>query len=276
MNKRTRTSSKAENSKISDQKNKELLIFLACLPKTIKESDIRKIFSKFGKIKYFRFEVKYQEKANSHLRNAIITCSDLKMKSKILHNTHYFNKVKLRVSNYLSNEELNKLKESVKSRRIYIRKLPNKFENSDLKKIFSIYGEIEEAYCAVGTRSRKNLKYGYVMFKDTHFIPRLPVNGINYKGWKLEWETYYTRLEKKMSKQENPEVEFNTGNGLKINHPDRHELTPLHKNYHVLFGENWYSSENLLLRSSKKEDRVFFLSPDKKLNRNCFFKKKLF
>lgn len=233
-------------SKPSDfQVKSNLKIFLGCLPKKISEVDIREIFSTYGEISKFEFEIQKQGNEKSHLINGIFTCSSHQMKEQILKETHFFNKVKLRVSNYLEKEELERQKLSLKRRRVYIRKLPEWFENETLHSIFSIYGELEDAYCTVGSRSRKNLKYGYVLFKDENDIAKIPANGMIYRGLKIDWETFFTRKEKQKRKKERGELEA----GISWEGVGRHYLKPGLSHYHLLYGEIWYQNPDLSFQS---------------------------
>lgn len=230
-----------QNSSIKKPKSSKpdnLKVFLACLPKKLTEQDIGKIFSTFGKIKNFSFDIKKQKKSKSHLINGILTCWDSSMKQAILNQSHFFNGSKLRVSNYLEKRELDSRKTSLKSRRVYIKKLPIEFDNKKLRDIFSPYGEIEDAYCTVGSRSRKNLKYGYVLFEDEANIARLPSDGILYRGARIDWETFYTRKIKKRRPMVGKK-------NLLVNDPERHLLKPGSQQYHLTFGEIWYSSSDI-------------------------------
>jgi RNA recognition motif-containing protein len=96
------------------------------------------------------------------------------MYSTILENSHRIYCHSIKVSKYMTAEELNSYVEKARNCRIYIKKLPQEITNECLEAIFSRYGKIDKAYCVIGSKARKSLKYGYVIFSDESSVHKLP------------------------------------------------------------------------------------------------------
>lgn len=101
---------------------------------------------------------------------------------KILQISHSIKGAGIKVSKYMDSVELAEYVERSKKCRIYIKRLPCEFENDTLKTFCERFGPVKTAYCVIGARSRKNLKYGYVFFENPETVQKLPAEGLLYQG----------------------------------------------------------------------------------------------
>jgi RNA recognition motif-containing protein len=189
----------------SSKKSVALDIFIGCLPQILTKDDLFGYFSKFGVVKSLELEEKVPNKddpdvnSDSCLVNAKLSCSTEMMYSTILENSHRIYCHNIKVSKYMTAAELNSYVEKSRNCRIYIKKLPQEITNERLEAIFAKYGKIEKAYCVVGSKVRKYLKYGYVFFSDELSVHKLPPKGLYYKGQLLAWTSFLNKQEKKES-----------------------------------------------------------------------------
>jgi RNA recognition motif-containing protein len=126
------------------------------------------------------------------------------MFSTILENAHRIYSHSIKVSKYMSEEELNSYVEKARNCRIYIKKLPQEITNERLYSLFTRYGGIDKAYCVVGSKARKNLKYGYVIFENESSIQKIPQHGVSYRGQVLVWSSFINKKEKQKSQNPPP------------------------------------------------------------------------
>jgi len=167
---------------IKDVSRSSFEIFLGSLPPKIGLEDIRQHFSAFGRVLKIRVDSQHLTNISNPLTNAIIECSSEKMMKKILQITHSIKGAGIKVSKSMNSAELAEYVERSKKCRIYIKRLPCKFENDTLKTFCEQYGPVKTAYCVVGTRSVKNFKYGYVFFENPEIVQKLPAEGLIYQG----------------------------------------------------------------------------------------------
>lgn len=199
------------NDQKEEQKNKAPThagpkVFLSCLPKTLAKESIMEYFSKYGAIVDLEFE--YQ-KENSQsqgptLINGILECSDDATRERILETKrHIIGKHSIKAKKHLTKQQLKDLYEMTRKRRIYIKKLPESFDNKDFRKLLESYGEVEQAYCVYGCKKRrKGFKYGYAIFKDQNSLKNLPSRGIPFNGELIEWTSYGKKQEEKRQESE--------------------------------------------------------------------------
>lgn len=184
----------SQQNQNSSERKENLKIFLNCLPQSLTEEIIILHFSKFGNIKTFKLDQAEKIPLNNFIHtNGILTCADQKTKEEILKKEqHQIGEFKINAKNYLSKEELENIYDVTKKRRIYIKKLPESFDNEKLKKFLSCYGEVEKSYCVYGTKKkrRKGLKYGYAIFRDQKSLKNLPGEGFPFEGKLIKWHCY--------------------------------------------------------------------------------------
>ena len=120
---------------------------------------------------------------------------------KILENVQIIDGNNIKVAKFMSPDELGSYVEKSRRCRIYIKRLPMDFDNKKLNDLFVKYGKINKAYCVNGTKARKNLKYGYVLFEEEVSIENLPTDGVPFKNMKLQWTCYKHKIEKRKAKK---------------------------------------------------------------------------
>ena len=72
----------------------------------------------------------------------------------------------IKVERYLTGAELEEHNLKNSKKRIFVSNLPYSLKDSDLKKIFSRFGEIESAYRVKVQSENRSTKYGYITFSD--------------------------------------------------------------------------------------------------------------
>jgi hypothetical protein len=56
---------------------------------------------------------------------------------------------------------------------------------------------VEKAYCVLGTKARRNYKYGYVIFKKEETIDLIPFEGVQAGEELLSWTCHKHKLAKR-------------------------------------------------------------------------------
>lgn len=199
------------NTKTEEQQNKATpnagpRVFLSCLPKTLAKQSIIEHFSKYGEIIDLTFEYQKEDSQSQGptLINGILECATEETRERILeHKRHVIGKNSIKAKKHLTKKELEDLYEMTRKRRIYIKKLPENFDNKEFERLLETYGEVEQAYCVYGCKKRrKGFKYGYAIFKDQDSLKNLPFKGIPYSGELIEWTSYGKKQEEKRLESE--------------------------------------------------------------------------
>lgn len=209
------------DSSDNTKKCKERRLFLGCLPKSLSRNCLVNHFSQFGSVLDFEFNIMPQKDGKSKLINAILTCSSVEMKDTILQQPNIIEGHQLKIVPYLDPSELQEILNSTRRRKIYIKRLPSEFDNDSLKDYFLKYGLVQKAYCVEGTRKRKNLKYGYVIFKDEKTVQILPKEGFPFKGTLISWASFSKNTEQDKIEEQNSEDEGSVGNNSEESNPRR-------------------------------------------------------
>lgn len=195
------------DSSNNNKNSNERKLFVGCLPKTLSRACLINHFSQYGHVSDFEFNQIPQKDGKSKLINAILTCSSSEMKNSILKQKNVIDSHKLKIVDYIEPTELAEILTSTRNRKIYIKRLPGDFDNTSLKEYFSKFGEVEKAYCVEGTRKRRGLKYGYIIFREEDTLEALPLEGFPYKGELFTWTSF--RKKKEKSSRIDEEEEFN-------------------------------------------------------------------
>lgn len=263
---------KSKNSEIPQQKrikkinDERCKIFLSCLPKKLSKEDILNYFThRYGTNTEFEFSFEKKNPKSEGLINGILTCSDQTTARKILENkTHEIEKYKLKAKSHLTEKELKELLLITRKKRIYIKRLPECFDNEKLKTILSIYGDIEQAYCVHGKKNRKKgFKYGYAIFKEIESLQNIPYDGIPFGDHDIEWTSY----EKKMKKRVVTSLDqVNSDQPLKEQEPEKDQVDNEKKDEYNLWnsdklhffkpGSVFYHRLNQSFREKKNEKNV--------------------
>lgn len=196
----------ADTDSSNNNKNcKERKLFVGCLPKSLSRACLVHHFSQYGTVSDFEFKVVPQKDGKSKLINAVLTCSSTEMKDSIIRQPNLIEGHKLKIVPYLDPSELQGILSSTRSRKIYIKRLPAEFDNATLKRYFSKYGAVQKAYCVEGTRKRKNLKYGYVIFREEKTLNLLPEKGFPFNDEFITW-TSFEKKQENFKKAENEDL----------------------------------------------------------------------
>ena len=193
---RTTTSLHNESSDINNDSSAPR-IFIGCLPKKISKKLILKHFSQYGEILDLKMQVRDSSESNSQLINAFMTCSSQRMVEEILIRQQRILDCNIKVSRYMEKDELNKFISSSRKCRLYIKRLPSYFTNEQLLNLFEQFGAVKNAYCVKGTKSRKNWKYGYVVFEDEKTLKKIPLEGVFDRGVLIKWTSYELKQKKR-------------------------------------------------------------------------------
>lgn len=197
-------SSQASSKRVIPQRNsKAFSIFIGCLPQRISHEDLVTHFSSYGLVLKLEIEQKTSSDESSTLINAYLECSTAPMMNAILSNPQIIDGNNIKVAKYMTKEELENYVEKSRRCRIYIKRLPMHFNNESLAALFSQYGRVTKAYCVSGTKARKNLKYGYVLFDEEETINLLPISGVPFMNSKLHWTCHKHKIQKRKMREHN-------------------------------------------------------------------------
>lgn len=206
-----------------ERSTSEYSIFIGCLPKRILKNSLIRHFSQYGEVVRLNIERKKSSDNSSTLINAYLECSSQRMMDDILSNPQIIEGNNIKVAKYMTEEELNSYVEKSRRCRIYIKRLPMDFDNEKLHNLFARYGTINKAYCVSGTKARKNLKYGYVLFKDEESIDNLPVEGIPVRNIKLQWTCYKHKVQKR-KEEAKKQMYLRTNHQLNLHKSDQYPI----------------------------------------------------
>lgn len=174
----------------SNKVDDSLKLFLNCLPKKLSKGDIIHYFNKFYGVDG-KFDLDISFKKNLKTISGVLTCPNVKTKFQILEKkTHTIGVFILNPRPHLTKEQLGKLIDVTKEKKIFIERLPECFDNEKLKLIFEVYGEVEKVFCVSGRKKKrkKGFQSGYVVFKDKNSKKKLPVKGIPFGKGLIKWE----------------------------------------------------------------------------------------
>ena len=157
------------------------LVYIPHISKRITKRDIRKHFTKYGKILSLEYTTK-PKKTNS--RFILLSCSSEQMKNSIVHKKFSIKSKFFRVYPFLEGKQLNNYKQEISNCRIYFKKLPLDFTVEILLNTFEKYGKILKGYCTLGN---KKYKYGYIHFENSKSIQNIPTKGISLNGELIHW-----------------------------------------------------------------------------------------
>jgi RNA recognition motif-containing protein len=183
----TQDLNEAKHQKISSQSK----LFIGCLPQKISRKDIKDYFTRFGPISDIKLEIKKTTDSQSHLINACLHCSSVKMVEQIIaERPHSIKGCNLKVVPYMEQKELSAHIDSFRQRRLYMNHLPLLVSNDDLLQIFGRFGHIEKAYTVPEKKKKCNWKKGYVVFENKEALHLVPESGVFWKGVKINWHSY--------------------------------------------------------------------------------------
>jgi hypothetical protein len=163
--------------------------------------DLGNYFSKLVQIESLEIKEKLKSDGNTKIYYALMECGSKQMRDSMLLSSHTIKGKNIKVCPKLSEEEILEFVENSKKCRIYIKKLPRKISDFELKKLFKGYGKIKKVYSVDGTRRRKKWKYGYVVFQEETAIDNVPLEGVRWKDHLIKWTSFKTKKSKKNTEQ---------------------------------------------------------------------------
>lgn len=94
-----------------------------------------------------------------------------------------FNGRSIQIRPYVQGEDLQKFKNEVNSRRLFVSKIPKTWADEALKEMFLPFGELENAYIIRKRKTKKSKGFGYVIYKNKEKAQQVAsLNQILYKG----------------------------------------------------------------------------------------------
>lgn len=161
------------------QKNK-FKIFLGSLPPKLTNKKLRKILSEHGQIK--SVHLIFDKKSGYCKGYGHIIAGNKSTSDKILSSEILIEGRKIFKEPFLKGKKLLEKKERFISKRIFVTNLDLQITDFEIKKIFTIFGEVEQAYRIVSCQGKKQ-PYGFVLFKDSQSADDCNnAKQIHYKG----------------------------------------------------------------------------------------------
>lgn len=180
--------------------------FISCLPDSISKDDLREYLSLLpNRTPLIDFQTK-KDAVDVEITNVVLTFAREQDRNSFIEQPHMVQGQKLKISRYMEEDELKEHLEDIRSRQVYIKKLPVAVSDRELGRLFEPYGRIRKAYSFKGKRykkRRRNFKYGYVIFEDPGALNLVPDDGIFYKGKRIKWTCYRMKVKKRMMKEKN-------------------------------------------------------------------------
>lgn len=170
------------SDKSHSEMNENHTVFMIGLPTTTDQAYfsnwIRKELPKLN-FKQIKFPKSKQKGAF-----AFIEFEDEASRNGILELPHLlFNNRELKFQPYRTGEELQRYRETVQRRRLYIFGFKPTFTKKDLKSIFSGFGELDDAYIIKDRKTGKSKCFGYVIYKSVETATQVAeMSSLEYKG----------------------------------------------------------------------------------------------
>lgn len=155
------------NSSLSQKINSfnHTKLFVGSLPASTSTSTFSEYFRSFGPIKevWLATNSKGYCKGHGHvvMNNPLDACRILQQPPS----THFINDRPIFIKEFINGDQLQKQRQSIVDRRVFLTNLPQEVSDSTLKIEFSKIGPVETAYRIVSL-SGKQKKFGYVSFKS--------------------------------------------------------------------------------------------------------------
>ena len=164
----------------------ERKIFIGCLPSDTDSEEISKYFSKYCTI--INLEVKIRKNGVCAGFGHLVCEASPGELSVLLSNTHTYRGRNLEVREYLSEEELNKISDNLRRRRIHVSNLPEDIQDEDLSEMFKQFGPIDKAYVA-NRNPKKTEIYGFVVFVKEESLNRALKEKVTFRGYTVSVNT---------------------------------------------------------------------------------------
>lgn len=157
---------------------------------------------------------------------------------------------------YMDGNELQRFKEELHMRRIFVKGLPDSINDKEFREFFEVFGDLEDAYTikdeSCKERSSRSLGYGFLIFKRIE--DALEIVKLN----EIEIDGYLVKIEKYRSKQQRDQDQVgNTSKSYQNNYYNKSNFKKKNQ-YHTSSGDglNDYDSKGTSIKhgSSQKEE----------------------
>ena len=243
-------------------------IFIGCLPGIANEQNLIEYFSKFGEV--INVDVKY----NKHTKKicsgfAAITVYENTEKLILAKKDHIFFNRYIDCKKYIKGKKLEKKKKEFEKRRIFVRNIPRKFTDGQLKEFFTKFGAVERAFVIRNSKKigKKQNLYGFVIFQDE----KSAKEALQYEiieddklGMKLNLSKFEKNGKKKKSKKSKKK---NENSQVYEKNCDLFTYLQLNKDYNLYNGlsknDNNYYNYNFKNRAiNDKYDKYNLIKPN--------------
>lgn len=109
-----------------------------------------------------------------------------------------FNGRELLLRRFLKGQELEKFKDEVNSRRLFVYSIPKNWVDEDLRELFATYGNIEDAYVIRDRYSKKSRCFGYAIFEEksvAEWVARK--KDLTFKGYLIKVKMHEPKNQKR-------------------------------------------------------------------------------
>ena len=174
-------------------------IYLSCLPANLNIKSLFQYFSKFGLVTSIEVFTPFIRSSVNSL--AVIGFESQSIASKIAQKEKIVIKAKqIQLSLVSGSSEVFKKIEDLRRTRLYIKHLPPELSQAELKNLFGKFEEVTHAYIVDKSKqssSKNSKRNGFVVFRDVKAAERVPEEGVEFKGQKLTWRSYYLNFDGK-------------------------------------------------------------------------------
>lgn len=226
-------------------------LFLSKVPQHVKREELLRLFKTFGKI----LNLKLRSKCPNMPKIGLLTVGSKKVLDLILWNSPFTSSCGslINVERQLTGKELEVKETSIKNKRISVLGIYGSISNERLKRKFSIFGEVDIAYCRY-YEDNPHKAIGFVTFFDSESA----MKALAYKRIKINSKN--ARIQKFVKKNDSKKraknypgaYESSCTRGYELVDPfDERELKPELFNKKQRGQEMNYSGRNSLWHSSR-------------------------
>jgi len=156
-------------------------VFIGGLDRKVLEENVQDYFTDLGPI--YDFELKKKKATAAYSLGYAILTTDKSTFNKLISGPPlFFEGRKIECKPFLSGEELTQFNIDFNKRRIYVNDLQLETTDQNLNEIFSVFGEIDNAYIIIDFETRKPNGKGFVLFKDGESAKKATSEPILFNG----------------------------------------------------------------------------------------------
>lgn len=182
------------NSNLLDEKK---TVFMIGLPTTTNHSFFKSWFCE--NFPEFKFKKIIFPKKKKKMAYAFIEFEDEMSRNEILSLPHIkFQNRELKFQPYRTGKKLKKFRNEVQKRRLFVHGLKPFITKNDLQKIFSEFGELDDAYLIKNLKTGRSKCFGYVIFKDKEVAEyTAKIGSLDYKGIVVRFKLHQKKSKNK-------------------------------------------------------------------------------